>query len=216
MDPLTMTQALRTRLLPPPGLPPSSTHSPRPCGLSLAFVFSLVLWLASAVTTSRTVHGWNSYRAAAQDYLRSERARIRLRVWTLTSLLWCVLQSILEVFLLCLAGYILARKGVLDRPTQKVCHIAILGLLLRGGMGVGQAYRSSKGRCVEVRPCADVVRVLRYPRCGIRVREDTPQRRASHGGHERASARCSISRLRPQLYIRRIAALSINIAAAPP
>ncbi|PSS03520.1 hypothetical protein PHLCEN_2v3972, partial [Hermanssonia centrifuga] len=27
--------------------------------------------------------------------------------------------SILEVFLLCLAGYILARKGILDRPTQK-------------------------------------------------------------------------------------------------
>ncbi|THH30965.1 hypothetical protein EUX98_g3221 [Antrodiella citrinella] len=34
-------------------------------------------------------------------------------------LLTTVFESILEVFLLCVAGYILARKGVLDRPTQK-------------------------------------------------------------------------------------------------
>ncbi|KIP06466.1 hypothetical protein PHLGIDRAFT_90850 [Phlebiopsis gigantea 11061_1 CR5-6] len=34
-------------------------------------------------------------------------------------LLQTVFESILEVFLLCVAGYILARKGVLDRPTQK-------------------------------------------------------------------------------------------------
>ncbi|GJE85291.1 hypothetical protein PsYK624_013700 [Phanerochaete sordida] len=34
-------------------------------------------------------------------------------------LLKTVFESILEVFLLCLAGYILARRGVLDRPTQK-------------------------------------------------------------------------------------------------
>jgi hypothetical protein len=30
-------------------------------------------------------------------------------------------QSILEVFVLCIAGYVLARKGILDRKTQKVC-----------------------------------------------------------------------------------------------
>ncbi len=30
------------------------------------------------------------------------------------------LQSILEVFLVCIAGYILARKGILDKTTQKV------------------------------------------------------------------------------------------------
>ena len=30
-------------------------------------------------------------------------------------------QSILEVFILCLAGYILAGRGVLDKKTQKVC-----------------------------------------------------------------------------------------------
>ncbi|KAI0683874.1 membrane transport protein-domain-containing protein [Cytidiella melzeri] len=34
-------------------------------------------------------------------------------------LLLTVFESILEVFILCLAGYILARKGVLDRKTQK-------------------------------------------------------------------------------------------------
>ncbi|EPQ52375.1 hypothetical protein GLOTRDRAFT_117738 [Gloeophyllum trabeum ATCC 11539] len=34
-------------------------------------------------------------------------------------LLKVVFESILEVFLLCLAGYILARKGVLDKKTQK-------------------------------------------------------------------------------------------------
>lgn len=35
-----------------------------------------------------------------------------------------ILQSILEVFILCVAGYILARKGILDRPTQKVSSIS--------------------------------------------------------------------------------------------
>ncbi|KAI0337206.1 hypothetical protein BDW22DRAFT_1364370 [Trametopsis cervina] len=34
-------------------------------------------------------------------------------------LLLTVFESILEVFVLCLAGYVLARKGVLDRKTQK-------------------------------------------------------------------------------------------------
>ncbi|KAL4246679.1 Protein M3 [Abortiporus biennis] len=34
-------------------------------------------------------------------------------------LLKTVFESILEVFLLCVAGYYLARKGILDRPTQK-------------------------------------------------------------------------------------------------
>ncbi|EIN08585.1 hypothetical protein PUNSTDRAFT_103446 [Punctularia strigosozonata HHB-11173 SS5] len=34
-------------------------------------------------------------------------------------LLLVVFESILEVFLLCLAGYILARKGILDKKTQK-------------------------------------------------------------------------------------------------
>lgn len=34
-------------------------------------------------------------------------------------LLQVVFDSILEVFLICVAGYILARTGVLDRKTQK-------------------------------------------------------------------------------------------------
>ncbi|KAH8087206.1 membrane transport protein-domain-containing protein [Cristinia sonorae] len=34
-------------------------------------------------------------------------------------LLKTVFESILEVFILCVAGYILARRGILDRPTQK-------------------------------------------------------------------------------------------------
>ena len=32
----------------------------------------------------------------------------------------CAAQSILEVFLLCCCGYVLAGKGVLDKKTQKV------------------------------------------------------------------------------------------------
>jgi hypothetical protein len=32
-------------------------------------------------------------------------------------------QSILEVFILCLSGYLLARRGVFDKKTQKVCSI---------------------------------------------------------------------------------------------
>ena len=35
------------------------------------------------------------------------------------------LQAILEVFLLCLAGYILAAKGILDKKTQKVCLVPV-------------------------------------------------------------------------------------------
>jgi len=38
---------------------------------------------------------------------------------TILPLLQTVFESILEVFILCLAGYILARKGILDRKTQK-------------------------------------------------------------------------------------------------
>ncbi|KAH0581332.1 hypothetical protein H2248_012424 [Termitomyces sp. 'cryptogamus'] len=34
-------------------------------------------------------------------------------------LLLTVFDSILEVFLLCLAGYILAKQGILDKKTQK-------------------------------------------------------------------------------------------------
>ncbi|KAG8903783.1 hypothetical protein FRB99_002774 [Tulasnella sp. 403] len=34
-------------------------------------------------------------------------------------LLWTVFASILEVFILCLAGWILARKGIIDKKTQK-------------------------------------------------------------------------------------------------
>ena len=38
-------------------------------------------------------------------------------------------QSILEVFLLCLAGYILAWKGILDKATQKVCPVSFVPLV---------------------------------------------------------------------------------------
>lgn len=41
------------------------------------------------------------------------------RATPLLPLLKVTFESIFEVFLLCIAGYILARKGVLDRPTQK-------------------------------------------------------------------------------------------------
>jgi len=33
------------------------------------------------------------------------------------------IKSILEVFILCLAGYILARRGIFDKKTQKVCSL---------------------------------------------------------------------------------------------
>ena len=36
-----------------------------------------------------------------------------------------VLQSILEVFILCVAGYILARNGILDKKTQRVRRLTI-------------------------------------------------------------------------------------------
>lgn len=34
-------------------------------------------------------------------------------------------QAILEVFILCTAGYVLARKGILDKTTQKVDYILV-------------------------------------------------------------------------------------------
>lgn len=55
----------------------------------------------------------------------------RVSTWPLTQ---TYLQSILEVFLLCLAGYILASRGVLDKKTQKVLKPSPSLLLLKANI----------------------------------------------------------------------------------
>lgn len=61
-------------------------------------------------------------------------------------------QSILEVFILCLAGYILARKGILDRTTQKVRRASlwsVQSLTKRRAHSnlIGSTSRSSRRLC---------------------------------------------------------------------
>lgn len=61
---------------------------------------------------------WRPSSCSCRLSLRYVALHTIVEVQSSTSLL--TLQAILEVFLLCLAGYILARRGVLDKRTQKV------------------------------------------------------------------------------------------------
>lgn len=59
-------------------------------------------------------------------------------------------QSILEVFIICLAGFILAQKGILDRNTQKVCPLPSFFQFGSRGVEGGRATILYFTGCVHV------------------------------------------------------------------
>lgn len=74
-----------------------------------------------------TVHNQSRYTFPLSS-TRSIQCDQSFYLKSLVSLTFFIAQSILEVFLVCAAGYALARHGILDKKTQKVRYYLVLTL----------------------------------------------------------------------------------------
>lgn len=103
--------------------------------------------------------------------LRVGNTRMMLITWP---------KSILEVFILCVAGYILARRGVLDRPTQKVS--SFFNQLRQSLPATWSCGKDQRGRSTNSSEWLDIYGAISCAGVRFLIAEDFPHRAYSAVG----------------------------------